>query len=161
MPLVALVEAIAAKQATVLWVQDLHWADPSTLALLRRLPPLVSAPVLIVVNYRPRILPGIGEERIIVDDLTDDQVSTMLLELLDGTLADSLLNVVAAPAGGARRRLRCRVRTRLHPGTAAGCAGWHHPARQGVRHRTSRSRQVAFAYRAMDQRRAIQVLLRP
>jgi predicted ATPase len=58
MPLVALVEAIAAKQPTVLWVQDLHWADPSTLALLRRLPPLVSAPVLIVVNYRLESCPA-------------------------------------------------------------------------------------------------------
>ena len=97
---VALVEAIAAQQPTVLCVQDLQWADPSTLGLLRRLPPLVSAPVLIVVNYRPGILLGIGEERIVVGDLTEDQVSTMLRDLLDGTPSDSLVNVVAARAGG-------------------------------------------------------------
>jgi hypothetical protein len=97
---VGLVEAIAAKQPTVLCVQDLHWADPSTLGLLRRLPPLVSAPVLIIVNYRPGILLGTGEERMVVGDLTDDQVSTMLRDMLDGTPTDSLANVVAARTGG-------------------------------------------------------------
>ena len=97
---VALVDAIAAKQPTVLCVQDLQWADPSTLGLLRRLPPLVAAPVLIVVNHRPGVLLGIGEERIVVGDLTEDQVSTMLRELLDGTPSDALVNVVAARAGG-------------------------------------------------------------
>jgi hypothetical protein len=89
-----------AKQPTVLCVQDLQWADPSTLGLLRRLPPMVSAPVLIVVNCRPGVLLGIGEERIVVGDLTNDQVSTMLKDLLDGTPSDSLVNVVAARAGG-------------------------------------------------------------
>jgi len=102
----ALVEAIAAQQPTVLCVQDLQWADPSTLGLLRRLPPLVSAPVLIVVNYRPGILLGMGEERIVVGDLTEDQVSTMLRDLLAGTPSDSLVNVVAARAGAIRSSWR-------------------------------------------------------
>ncbi len=60
----------------------------------------MSAPVLIVVNYRPGISLGIGEERIVVGDLTEDQVSTMLRDLLDGTPSDSLVYVVAARAGG-------------------------------------------------------------
>ena len=59
------------------------WVDPSTLGLLRRLRRCISARA-IVVNYRPGILLGIGEERIVVADPTEDQVATMLRNLLDG-----------------------------------------------------------------------------
>jgi hypothetical protein len=160
MPLVALVEAIAAKQPTLLCVQDLHWADPSTLGLLRRLPPLVSAPVLIVVNYRPRILPGIREERIIVDDLTDDQVSTMLREPLDGTLRtpSSTWSPLALVALGVDRGVAF-VRDyipRLLPDVLDGTI---QPGK--VFDIEPPVLGSAFAYRAMDKRRAIKVLLRP
>ena len=49
----ALVETTAARRPTLLVLDDLHWADPPTLLLLRHLGRMVErAPVLVLVTYR-------------------------------------------------------------------------------------------------------------
>lgn len=52
--LIELVGAIAARQPLVLAIDDLHWADATTIGLLDRLLPLAeSAPVVFFFNHRP------------------------------------------------------------------------------------------------------------
>jgi predicted ATPase/class 3 adenylate cyclase len=49
-----LVERLAAQQATVLYMDDLHWADPVSMDLLGSLLPLIErAPLMIIAAYRP------------------------------------------------------------------------------------------------------------
>jgi class 3 adenylate cyclase len=45
--------ALAHDQPVVLWIDDLHWAEPEVVRLLERMPLGLRAPVLIVVTARP------------------------------------------------------------------------------------------------------------
>ncbi|MDX1467834.1 MAG: adenylate/guanylate cyclase domain-containing protein [Acidimicrobiia bacterium] len=51
--LLAVVGGLCRRAPTVLVLQDLHWADPSTVAIVRDLLEALSAPVVIIANYRP------------------------------------------------------------------------------------------------------------
>ena len=48
-----LVDVVASRAPTVLCLQDLHWVDPSTADLVRDLAGTVSAPVVMICNFRP------------------------------------------------------------------------------------------------------------
>ncbi len=51
--LVAVVSGLCRRAPTVLVLQDLHWADPSTVRIVADLLETVTAPVVVVANYRP------------------------------------------------------------------------------------------------------------
>jgi class 3 adenylate cyclase/tetratricopeptide (TPR) repeat protein len=49
------IEALAAERPTVLLLDDIHWIDPTSLALLQSLLPIVErAPLLLLLAFRPR-----------------------------------------------------------------------------------------------------------
>ena len=81
-----LVTAIATAAPTVVCVQDLHWADPSTVRMLSELPRVVEAPVLMIVNYRPDFefdVPGL--KTVHLDELTPGETDELIAAMLDDT----------------------------------------------------------------------------
>lgn len=82
--LTAVIDGLCSRAPTVLVLQDLHWADPSTVGTIRHLVQTVAIPVLIVANYRPNfagILPGLRE--IELGALSPRQSGEMVQSLLD------------------------------------------------------------------------------
>ena len=82
--LVAVVHALCERAPTVLVFQDLHWADPSTLAIVDRFVTKITVPAVIVANYRPSFggtLPGLREVEL--GALSPRQTGQMLASLLD------------------------------------------------------------------------------
>ena len=82
--LVAVVEALSARAPTVIVFQDLHWVDPSTVAIIDRLVSMLAVPAVVVANYRPSFegtLTGIRELRL--GALSPRQTGQMLSSLLD------------------------------------------------------------------------------
>ncbi len=51
--LVAVVDSLCSGAPTVLVFQDLHWVDPSTITIIDRLITTVTAPAVVIANYRP------------------------------------------------------------------------------------------------------------
>jgi class 3 adenylate cyclase len=83
--LVAVVGGLCERAPTVLVLQDLHWADPSTISIFSGLVESVAAPVVVVANYRPAFegsLPGLRE--IELQSLSPRQSAVLVASLLDG-----------------------------------------------------------------------------
>ncbi len=62
--LIAVIDGLCERAPTVLVLQDLHWADPSTVGIFASLIDAVRSPVVVVANYRPEFegsLPGLRE----------------------------------------------------------------------------------------------------
>jgi class 3 adenylate cyclase len=105
---VELVEELAAGCPTVLFVEDIHWAEPDLLDLLERLVGDVRAPVMLVATARPEILdqrPTWGAARrnttvLWLDPLPADTASRLLDEMLSGVLPDDLRELVVERADG-------------------------------------------------------------
>ena len=79
-----LVQALATRGPLVVCLQDLHWADPSTVDLLRRLAVGMSGSILTLVNYRPEFAfheGGIREIRL--TELSDRDTRDLVESLLD------------------------------------------------------------------------------
>ena len=90
--LVALVHALCERAPTVLVFQDLHWADPSTLAIVHRFVTNITEPAVVVANYRPSFqgtLPGMREVEL--GALSPRQTGQMLESLLDDQQAPAEL----------------------------------------------------------------------
>ena len=88
--LVAVVDGLCSRAPTVLVLQDLHWADPSTVGVFTNLINTVQSPIVVVANYRPSFagaLPGVRE--IELEALSSRQ---------SGELVASLLADAAPPA---------------------------------------------------------------
>jgi class 3 adenylate cyclase len=82
--LVAVVDALSRRSPTVLVFQDLHWVDPSTIAIIDRLITTITVPAVVVANYRPSFegeLTGIRE--IELGALSPRQMGQMLSSLLE------------------------------------------------------------------------------
>jgi hypothetical protein len=82
--LVAVVDALSRRSPTVLVFQDLHWVDPSTIAIIDRLITTTTVPAVVVANYRPSFegeLTGIRE--IELGALSPRQMGQMLSSLLE------------------------------------------------------------------------------
>jgi predicted ATPase len=78
-----LLSAIAGRAPTVICLQDLHWADASTVTLLRGLVGGLRAPALLVGNYRPGYVPS-GAARVLeLKELSARQTGELLQSLLD------------------------------------------------------------------------------
>jgi len=83
--LTAVVEGLCRRAPTVLTLQDLHWADPSTITIITELLNTLESPVVIVANYRPRFngaLPNLRE--IQLAPLSRRQSGEMISSLLEG-----------------------------------------------------------------------------
>ena len=102
----ALVEAAAARRPTLLVLDDLHWADPATLLLLRHLGRMVDrAPVLVLVTYRDTEVDRAHPLAAALADLRREHpLVTIALEgLSDDEVAD-LLGADRELAGALRER---------------------------------------------------------
>ncbi len=78
-----LLTALARRAPTVICLQDLHWADASTVTLLRGLAGGLRAPALLVGNYRPGYQPS-GAARVLeLRELSSRQTGELLRSLLD------------------------------------------------------------------------------
>jgi class 3 adenylate cyclase len=105
---VAFVEETAAGQPAVLFVEDIHWAEPDLLDLIERLISDVRAPVVLVATSRPELLDlrstwGAGKRNATVlwlDPLPAQAALTMLAELLPAALPDELRDLLVERADG-------------------------------------------------------------
>ena len=80
----AVVEGLCARAPTVLVFQDLHWADPSSVAVISALATDMRNPVVVVANYRPAFegsLPNLRE--IVLGPLSPRQSTELISSLLD------------------------------------------------------------------------------
>jgi tetratricopeptide (TPR) repeat protein len=91
-----LVDVVALRAPTVLCLQDLHWVDPSTADLVRDLVVTVSAPMVMICNFRPGFALGAPGERILeLGELSPRQTREQLVSLLGGDQPpEKLLEVV-------------------------------------------------------------------
>lgn len=85
----------------LLFIDDIHWADNSTLVLLRYLARRMrESPLLIVLTYREIALDEFGELQTVLHDLTRERLSTrMKLTRLNREQTDTLLSILVTPSG--------------------------------------------------------------
>ena len=97
-----LVTAVAARTPVVLCLQDLHWADPSTIGLMRRIAPRISERVLVLANSRPDAEPdlGPGVRRLHLADLSEGDVARLVASRLGGSVDPALSRFVCGRSGG-------------------------------------------------------------
>ncbi|MDH5540363.1 MAG: AAA family ATPase, partial [Rhizobacter sp.] len=95
-----MIGALARRAPTVICVQDLHWADPSTTALLQRLAADLLEPVLMLLNYRPgaAVVPGVTE--LTLGELSPRQTGELLHSLLQGEPPAELARFVVERCDG-------------------------------------------------------------
>jgi class 3 adenylate cyclase len=95
----AVIDGFAARRPTVMCLHDLHWADPSTLELLRQLPGKLKTPTLVIVNHRPTPDLDLPGDRLILGALDRNAVGALLAARLGGTASSRLVSFVATKAG--------------------------------------------------------------
>jgi class 3 adenylate cyclase/tetratricopeptide (TPR) repeat protein len=100
--LVALVLALAENGPLIVCLQDLHWADPSTVDILRQLAAEQLSSTLTLYNYRPEFSfheGGIREIRL--EELSGRDTRDLVESLLDaGNVPDDLVKFLEERAGG-------------------------------------------------------------
>lgn len=92
--------ALAAQRPTVICLQDLHWADPSTVTLLADLVTGLNSPVLLLGNYRPGYTPPAGMLAIELHELSPRQTGELLASLLKGAPPAPLVGFMAERSDG-------------------------------------------------------------
>jgi class 3 adenylate cyclase len=98
----AVLTELARRGPVVLIVEDLHWADPSTVELVRRLLAPADLPVLAVLTCRAGFSPSLPDaQTITLSDLTLEETGALLMSLL-GTdvVSDELHRFVADRTDG-------------------------------------------------------------
>ncbi len=75
--IVDILEALTSAAPTVICLEDLHWADPSTVELIRKLVSNLSAPLMVICTYRP-----------IITIFTDFEINTLPIEHTELRLRD-------------------------------------------------------------------------
>jgi class 3 adenylate cyclase/tetratricopeptide (TPR) repeat protein len=73
----SVLKAIAHSQPTVICIEDLHWADPSSLDLIRFIHSTITAPILFLYVTRP-----------VIEIFSDSQIEQMKLEYQDIKITD-------------------------------------------------------------------------
>ncbi|MEA1902835.1 MAG: AAA family ATPase, partial [Actinomycetota bacterium] len=100
--LTTVIEGLCRRAPTVLALQDLHWADPSTIAIFTELLNTLESPVVIVANYRPSFdgaLPNLRE--IQLAPLSPRQSGEMISSLLEeGEIPKELVEFVVDRTDG-------------------------------------------------------------
>jgi class 3 adenylate cyclase/tetratricopeptide (TPR) repeat protein len=77
-----LVGALGERGPTVLCLQDLHWADPPSVSLVRHVADRLRSTVLFVLNTRPGFELGAGERMLDLGDLSARQTRQLVASLL-------------------------------------------------------------------------------
>lgn len=121
----ALIGTRARHKPTVLYIGDLHWADPSTLELLRYLIASCDAPVLHLVTYRPGVdlfngapPAGLHPEEIRLRGLSPSEATEMTASLLETPeVPDSLRRFLQDKAEGNPFYLEELVNSLIETGT--------------------------------------------
>ncbi|MCG8417496.1 MAG: TOMM system kinase/cyclase fusion protein [Proteobacteria bacterium] len=97
--LLALILAMAEERPTFLLVEDLHWADPTTIELLTRLvSTTAAAPLCAVFTARPEFSPTTlptGILRLTLSRLASQQIEAMIADITDGAeLPDDVIEQI-------------------------------------------------------------------
>ena len=105
--LLSLFEGMARQGPTVFFLEDMHWADPSTVSLVRQVLTHFTVPSIVLCAYRPpfRLMASDqeanGYREIELELLSAPQVADLVAALLPGGVAPSeLLRFVQARASG-------------------------------------------------------------
>ena len=104
--LLELFESMAQQAPSVFFLEDMHWADPSTVALVRRLLSGFRVPAIVVCAYRPPFHlfghgAGVdGYQEIELEALSRPQVTDLVEALLVGSAPAALLDFVLERADG-------------------------------------------------------------
>ena len=119
---------IRARSPALLCVEDVHWADDATRALLAALPPLLAgARVVVAASARPGSPPIAGFDRVRLRPLESADIRTLATEVLGAPPDDSLHRFIADYAGGnpycAAELASHLVDSRLVEGTPARLRG--------------------------------------
>jgi len=119
--LVSWLDALAAERPLVVVVEDLQWADPSTVDLLRR---LVTAerplPSMIVVTIRSEAASLPGEPTIIALEALDEASCAELIDALTGMRFDAATRAMIAQRGDGVPLYICEVARMLESTDPAG-----------------------------------------
>jgi len=99
---VALVAHLARRRPTVVAFQDLHWADPSTVELVRNAIGDIDEPILFIANYRPGFELGVAEARHIgLAEISELQAANLIGSLLDDQpVPDDLVEFIVGRTDG-------------------------------------------------------------
>ena len=92
--------ALAQQRPTIVCIQDLHWADGSTVALLQAATQRLGGPVLLLTNHRTEFSPLPGTRVLRLNELSEQQGDEMLRSLLGAAPPKSLKKFVATRAEG-------------------------------------------------------------
>jgi class 3 adenylate cyclase len=94
--------AVAAREPTVLLVEDLHWADPSTDELLRQVVRSPSPGLLVLVTSRsePAWTADAGFESLVLAPLTTAEARSMAGAAADGALPGDVVDEIARRSDG-------------------------------------------------------------
>lgn len=92
--------ALAQRAPTVVCLQDLHWADPSTVTLLAELVAGQCSAIVLLVNYRPGYTPPPGMQALGLSELSPRQSAELLASLLKGEPPAPLVGFVAERCDG-------------------------------------------------------------
>ena len=95
-----LLAAMRHRAPVVLCLQDLHWADPSTLILLEGLCGDLHEPVLLLGNYRPGYKPATGMRELVLNELSPAQTKDLLASLLDISPPEELAQFIVERCDG-------------------------------------------------------------
>jgi class 3 adenylate cyclase/tetratricopeptide (TPR) repeat protein len=92
--------ALAAQRPTVVCLQDLHWADPSTVTQVAGLVAGLASSVLLLVNYRPGYTPPPGMQVLNLQELSPRQTGELLASLLQGEPPAPLVGFITERSDG-------------------------------------------------------------
>jgi class 3 adenylate cyclase/tetratricopeptide (TPR) repeat protein len=95
-------ESLAARGPTVLALQDLHWADASTVDLIKKLYAGLSNPVVMVANYRPEFTLELPDAReLVLGQLSARQTGELIVSLMEeATPPQGLVEFIQARTDG-------------------------------------------------------------
>jgi predicted ATPase len=99
-----LISGLAARAPTAIVIEDLHWAEPALLDMVEQLVARSSGPMMIIATARTELLearPGFGRSasQLTLEPMTQDEVHTLVAELLPDSVPAVHDRVVAAAEG--------------------------------------------------------------
>ena len=95
-----LLKAVRRRGPVVLCLQDLHWADPSTIKLLEGLCDNLDEPVLLLGNYRTGHKPPADMQELVLTELSPEQTRDLLDSLLKTSAPDALARFIVERCDG-------------------------------------------------------------
>ncbi len=120
-----LLAALASMAPTVVCVQDLHWADNSTVILLNGLAEGLRVPVMLLSNYRPGYAPPPVATELELRELSPRQTAELLRSLLAGKPPEALTCFIEQRSDGNPFYVEEVVNSLVETGVLQrGDAGW-------------------------------------